>query len=51
MILAKMVFSKKKTPLLLQKKELPSVLLEADRQDEGLPNLPEEVLYLLQSVK
>nr|CAB3264982.1 patatin-like phospholipase domain-containing protein 7 [Phallusia mammillata] len=51
MILAKMVFSKKKSPSFLQKKELPSVLLEADQQDEGLPNLPEEVLYLLQSVK
>ena len=51
MILAKMVFSKQKTPSLLEKKELPSLLLEADQQDEGLPNLPEEVLYLLQSVK
>ncbi|XP_076800527.1 patatin-like phospholipase domain-containing protein 7 isoform X2 [Clavelina lepadiformis] len=51
MIFAKKVFSAKKGPSLLKKKELPSMLLEADRYDEGVPNLPEEVLYLLQSVK
>uniref|UniRef100_H2Z0F1 lysophospholipase n=1 Tax=Ciona savignyi TaxID=51511 RepID=H2Z0F1_CIOSA len=51
MILAKRMFSGKKGPSLLQKKELPSVLLEADQEEEQFPNLPEEVMYLLQSVK
>ena len=51
MILAKSIFFKQKTPAYLEKKEFPSVLLEAEQWDEGLPNFPEEILYLLQSIK
>jgi len=51
MILAKQMFSKKKAPNLLMKKELPSQVLEADIAEESTHNLPEDVLYLLKSVK
>ena len=51
LILAKSVFGPKKTPTSLIKKGLPSELLEADPTFEGAPDLPDEVLYLLQSVK
>merc|ERR1739838_1234815 len=51
LILARKVFGGKKKPAFLIKKDLPSELLEADSVEEGIPNLPEEVLYLLQSVK
>ena len=51
MILAKRVFSKKKEPNLLMKKELPSQVLEADIAEESSHNLPDDVLFLLKSVK
>ncbi len=50
--MARRVFGRKKQPSFLIKKDLPSALLEADNAEEaGVPNLPDEVLYLLQSVK
>ena len=51
LILAKQMFSRKKGPNLLVKKELPSQVLEADTADDTRPDLPDDVLYLLKSVK
>nr|XP_039251816.1 patatin-like phospholipase domain-containing protein 6 [Styela clava] len=51
-ILAKKMFRVNREPPKLLKKELPPSMLEADLSEDFLkPNLPEEVMYLLQSVK
>lgn len=50
-ILAKKMFRVEKELPKVLKKELPSSILEADLTEELKPNLPEEVMYLLQSVK
>jgi len=51
LILARIMFNRKKQPISLIKKDFPSELLEADNMDEVYTSFPEEVLYLLQSVK